>query len=104
QSLQPNYDDEEGEHGRIVTQIIRRYEQVLDFSFRNRAIVVAISLGIVLISIGLYHKLGSEFLPAFDEGAFVLDYFPPPGSSLEETDRILKHVEAMLKESPDVES
>src|SRR5882724_7456415 len=96
--------DHEEEHGRVLGAIIRRYEQVLEFSLRNRPIVVAISLGVVLIAIGVYHKLGSEFLPAFDEGAFVLDYFTPPGSSLEETDRILKHVEAMLKESPDVES
>ncbi len=97
-------DEEEAEHGRVLGAIIRRYEQVLDFSLHNRSIVIAISLGVVLIAIGMYHKLGSEFLPAFDEGAFVLDYFTPPGSSLEETDRVLKHVEEMLKESPDVES
>jgi len=34
----------------------------------------------------------------------VLDYFTPPGTSLAETDRILKHVEQMLQENKDVES
>src|SRR4029453_5579635 len=48
-------------------------------------------------------NLGSEFLPEFDEGAFVLDYFTPAGTSLAETDRILMHVEDMLKNTPEVE-
>jgi multidrug efflux pump subunit AcrB len=52
----------------------------------------------------LYQTLGSEFLPEFDESAFVLDYIAPAGSSLEETDRMLRHVEEMLKETPEVES
>jgi hypothetical protein len=32
-----------------------------------------------------------------DEGAFVLDYITPPGTSLEETDRILNHIEKFLR-------
>jgi multidrug efflux pump subunit AcrB len=37
-----------------------------------------------------------------DEGAFVLDYLMPPGTSLEETNRVLNHVESFLKETPEV--
>ena len=43
-------------------------------------------------------------MPAFDEGAFVLDYKTPPGASLEETNRVLLHIEEMLKDTPEVES
>jgi multidrug efflux pump subunit AcrB len=43
-------------------------------------------------------------LPAFDEGAFVLDYTAPPGSSLAETNRMLQHVEGILKDTPEMES
>jgi multidrug efflux pump subunit AcrB len=52
----------------------------------------------------LYRLLGSEFLPVFDESAFVLDYIAPSGSSLAETDRMLKHVEEMLLKTPEIES
>jgi multidrug efflux pump subunit AcrB len=55
-------------------------------------------------SYALYHALGSEFLPEFDESAFILDYLAPPGSSLAETDRMLKQVEALLMKTPEVES
>ncbi len=60
--------------------------------------------GVLLGSYLLYRSLGSEFLPEFDESAFVLDYIAPPGSSLVETDRMLQHVEEMLHETPEIES
>jgi multidrug efflux pump subunit AcrB len=56
-------------------------------------IIVAI---VLLGSYLLYRALGSEFLPVFDESAFVLDYRAPAGASLAETDRLLRHVEEML--------
>jgi multidrug efflux pump subunit AcrB len=39
-----------------------------------------------------------------DEGGFILDYLTPPGSSLQETDRIVSHLEKMLQDTPEVES
>ena len=52
----------------------------------------------------MYSRLGSGFLPEMDEGAFVLDYIMPPGTSLQETDRVLRHIEDFLRETPEVES
>ena len=94
----------EDELGRFMSLIVRPYEWLLKFSLKNKWIVVAASVVLLFASYFLYKNLGSEFLPHFDEGAFVLDYIAPPGTSLAETDRILKHVEEMLKETPEVES
>jgi Cu/Ag efflux pump CusA len=52
----------------------------------------------------LYPKLPSGFLPEMDEGSIVLDYKSPPGTSLEETERMLSKVESILKETPEVEA
>jgi CzcA family heavy metal efflux pump len=95
---------EEVEHGRILRAIITRYEWLLSKALDHRALVGAVCLGVLLISYLLYRGLETEFLPKFDEGAFVLDYFTPPGTSLAETDRILRHVEQMLKDTPEVDS
>jgi len=38
-----------------------------------------------------------------DEGGFIIDYIMPAGSSLTETDRVLQHVEAILRDNPNVE-
>src|SRR5262245_51482098 len=95
--------DEES-HGKFLGAIIRRYESLLTFALDNRW-VVGITIVIVLSgSYLLYRALGSEFLPEFDESAFVLDYLAPAGSSLAETDRMLRHVEEMILKTPEVES
>ena len=90
--------------GRILQFIISQYEKILGFSLKNRWFVIVVSLIIAITSYILYQNLGSEFLPSFDESAFVLDYKTPAGSSLAETDRILKEVEQFVKETPEVES
>jgi CzcA family heavy metal efflux pump len=92
------------ELGRFLGVIVRPYEALLKFSLANKWLVIVVGVVILAGSYFLYNRLGSEFLPAFDEGAFVLDYVAPPGTSLQETDRILQHVEEMLKETPEVES
>jgi multidrug efflux pump subunit AcrB len=96
--------EEEEQGGRFLRAIIRRYEWVLDHALSNRWLVIAVCALVLVGSYLLYRNLGSDFLPAFDEGAFILDYTAPPGTSLAETDRMLLHVEQMLKEEPDVES
>jgi multidrug efflux pump subunit AcrB len=96
--------EEERETGRFLGAIIRRYEAVLDLALRRSSLVLVLALAVLAGSYFLYRHLGSEFLPAFDEGAFVLDYVAPPGTSLAETNRMLMHVERMLKATPEVES
>jgi len=96
--------DDHEEMGSVLQFILRPYEWLLRRALGNRLTVIAIC-GLVLFgSYIIYTQLGTEFLPAFDEGAFILDYVAPPGSSLAETDRILNHVEEILKDTPEVES
>ena len=50
----------------------------------------------------LYRRLGSDFLPAMDEGSIILDYWTPPGTSLTDTDAMLKGLEKVLLTIPDI--
>src|SRR2546425_11630952 len=77
---------------------------MLGYALDNSAIVLVIVGAVLAGSYLIYRSLGSEFLPEFDESAFVLDYWAPPGSSLTETDRMLKHVEELLTKTSEVES
>jgi len=52
----------------------------------------------------LYSGLQSGFLPEMDEGGFVIDYLTPPGTSLSETDRLVRAIEAMVAKTPEVAS
>jgi len=57
---------------------------------------------IVASEIIVLPRLETGFLPELNEGSIVLDYASPPGTSLEETDRILREVENIIKTIPEV--
>ena len=67
-----------------------------------------ISFGIMAaLALSVYFilpKLETGFLPEMDEGSIVLDYNSPPGTSLEETDRMLREAEKIITQVPEVET
>src|SRR5258707_14362647 len=67
-------------------------------------VLAASSVLVVALSVLCYSFLGTEFLPAMDEGGFILDYWTPSGSSLAESNRILLHIEEIVKSQPEVEN
>ncbi len=71
--------------------------------FIHRPAVSLLIIAILTVSIiMILPRLATGFLPDMDEGSIVLDYNSPPGTSLEETDRILKEVEKIIVATPDV--
>jgi len=58
---------------------------------------------LVLGGVALW-RLPSGFMPHMDEGGFILDYRAPPGTSLSETDRLLRKLEGLIQELPEVAS
>src|SRR5581483_9258152 len=59
---------------------------------------------LIAVSYFCYNALGSDLLPAMDEGGFILDYLSPAGSSLADTDRMVNQVERILQQTPEVET
>jgi len=62
------------------------------------AFIGALVMSVILI----IPKLETGFLPEMDEGSIVLDYNSPPGTSLDETDRMLHEVEKLITATPEV--
>ncbi|MDB5956509.1 efflux RND transporter permease subunit [Ramlibacter sp.] len=90
--------------GRLQAWMSTRYRSLLEHLLDRSWLVL---LGIVpLLVLGwiAYHQVGSGFMPAMDEGGFVLDYRSAPGTALSETDRLLQQVEAIIRATPDVAS
>ncbi|MBI1749668.1 MAG: efflux RND transporter permease subunit [Acidobacteria bacterium] len=95
---------EEAGEGRILRGLTGRYAKALAWALDHPGLVLLASLAVLGGSVVLYFQLGSGFLPEMDEGAFVLDYVMPSGTSLAETNRVLVHIEQFLRETPEVES
>ncbi|HYR87405.1 MAG TPA: efflux RND transporter permease subunit [Terriglobia bacterium] len=85
-------------------RIIRFYERWMRRSLRHPSMIAVLCVLLIVVSYICYGQLGSGLLPAFDEGGFILDYVMPPGSSLQETNHVLNHVEQILHSVPEVES
>ncbi len=66
--------------------------------------LAGLSLVLIALSYICYRFSGSDLLPEMDEGGFVVDYIMPAGSSLAETNRVISHVEQILRDTAEVES
>jgi multidrug efflux pump subunit AcrB len=85
-------------------RIINFYERWLRRALERPRWLLAGAVVLVVLSFVCYRSLGSDLLPEMDEGGFILDYLMPAGSSLQETDRVVSHLEQILREVPEVES
>jgi CzcA family heavy metal efflux pump len=85
-------------------RIVDFYARIMRAIMERPWVLVASSVLVVALSFLCYNFLGTDFLPAMDEGGFILDYFTPPGSSLAESNRILMHIEEILKSTPEVKN
>jgi CzcA family heavy metal efflux pump len=87
-----------------MASVERFYQRVLEFTLGKRFLLGASCVGLIALSFVCYRALGSDMLPAMDEGGFILDYLMPAGSSLDDTNRVLLGVEKILQATPEVES
>jgi CzcA family heavy metal efflux pump len=85
-------------------RIVDYYERWVRFALERPKWIALFSAVLVVASFFCYEALGTDLLPAMDEGGFILDYWMPPGASLQESNRVVGHIEQMLREVPEVES
>ncbi|MGD0921260.1 MAG: efflux RND transporter permease subunit [Terriglobia bacterium] len=86
---------------RFIEPINRGYEAAVRWALRRRWIVVGGAAFSVALSLFLYYRAETGFLPEMDEGGYVLDYLTPPGTSLAETDRLVRLMEERIKHMPE---
>jgi CzcA family heavy metal efflux pump len=88
--------------GEVFRRLTGYHEGALAWSFQRPFLLIAVCAVLMIAGYFSYKGLGSDLLPEMDEGAFVLDYFTPAGTSLTETNRILDHVDRILRGIPEV--
>ncbi len=88
----------------ILGSLTRFYARTLHAALAHPFVLTIASLCLIAVSFFSYNSIGSDLLPAIDEGSFVLDYLMPAGASLDDTNRVLIGVENILHGIPEVES
>ncbi|HZF09955.1 MAG TPA: efflux RND transporter permease subunit [Thermoanaerobaculia bacterium] len=80
------------------------YARALGGVMRRPLVAAVGALGLAVLGVLLYLPMPSGFLPEMDEGGFVIDYLTPPGTALEETDRLIRKAETLVAATPEVAS
>jgi Cu(I)/Ag(I) efflux system membrane protein CusA/SilA len=87
----------------ISRPLMKLYHPICEFVLRFKWMVVVAAVLVVFLTVPIFNRLGSEFMPPLNEG--VLLYMPTtlPGISITQTERLLQVMDKRLKSFPEVE-
>ena len=88
----------------VVLSFIGLNRRILRLFLRKKRWVLSSALLVFVMSAGLLVFSPVSLLPPIDEGAILMEYILPPGTSLRESDRIGGLIENLFREDPDVET
>jgi CzcA family heavy metal efflux pump len=97
-------DTEAEKQGRWMRSVHQRYRKIMTRLLARPILILLFLVPLVLLGYVAYKNVASGFMPVMDEGGFILDYVAPPGTSLAETDRLLRQLEGILQETPEIET
>ncbi|MFL5454212.1 MAG: efflux RND transporter permease subunit, partial [Myxococcales bacterium] len=83
--------------------LMRIYEPVVIWALRRRWWVVGGAAALVALTIPVYQKLGSEFMPPLDEGSILYMPTTMPGISIGQAQKLLQGTDAVMKQFPEVD-
>ena len=84
--------------------LVGHYVPLLRRALRRRGLVVVIAAVVVVAGFVGATRIESGFIPEMDEGAFVLDFYTPIGTALDEADRLTRQIDGVLEHDPAVET
>ena len=87
-----------------VRMLKRLYQPVLDFALRHRWGVIGAAAAVFVAALALVPRLGTEFLPALDEGAIAINCVRLPSASLEGSVAVGTTIEQHLRKFPEVKT
>jgi cobalt-zinc-cadmium resistance protein CzcA len=100
--LRPSGHGEDAGEVAFVRWLKRGYTPLLEWALHRRWLVISVAAGLLLISLLGLSRVGRDFMPSIDEGAWVVSTATPAETSLEENDRITRQIDDILIKNPNV--
>lgn len=88
----------------IMKHANRLYRPLLNYAMNRRGVVLGVAGALLAVSLFMVTRLGTEFIPTMDEGAFDMDVSMLPGVSLDKAMEVNRRVAARLKEFPELDT
>lgn len=95
--------DSHDEDTSLVKWLKNKDARLLNGSLNHPKAIIAVAGCLIVFSIGTIPFFGTEFLPAFNEGSFTVNLIAPPGTSLEESNKLGTLAEKLMLQVPEVE-
>lgn len=87
----------------MVRWLKKQDTKLLQWALQRPKAILITAILLIMASVGTLPFLGTEFLPPFNEGSFTINLIAPPGTSLEESNRLGTLAEKRMLEVPEVE-
>jgi Cu(I)/Ag(I) efflux system membrane protein CusA/SilA len=87
----------------ISRVLMRFYHPVVAWTLRWKWLVLAAAIALVAVTVPVYQRLGSEFMPPLDEGTLLFMPTTLPGISVAQAQRLLQVQDRILMSFPEVE-
>jgi len=87
----------------VSRALMRAYEPVAVWALKRPWLVIGGAVALVLATIPVYQRLGSEFMPPLDEGSLLYMPSTMPGISIDEAQKLLQNTDAIIKRFPEVD-
>ena len=94
----------EADARRLRARAARGFDRLTEYAARHAWLGFVPPLVLLLLLIPLQRGLGTGFLPEMDEGSLIIDFYAPPGTSLDETGKMLAPLEREIDRTPEVEA
>ncbi len=102
--LRGNLKEKQNIADKIVNFLKKIYMPSLEFALKNKFLIIAASVAVILLTVFTFTKLGGEFIPKLDEGDLLIQSIRLPGVSLTESNKVTTKIETILKKFPEVKT
>ena len=96
--------DKAGKDPAIVRWLQKIYNVALEWVISHKKTTLGTVMALFAVALGIFFSLGSNFLPAFNEGSFTINVSTLPGVSLEESDNVGRRAEELLLTVPEIKT
>lgn len=94
---------EELQDSPLVKWLKQKDSRLLLWGLERPRTIIGMAILLFLTSVSVLPFFGTEFLPPFNEGSFTINLSTPPGTSLEESNKIGTMAEKLMLQVPEVQ-
>ena len=91
-------------HSGWMETLQNKYQAFLNINFKHALLILSLSVGLLVMTLLLGSRLGSEFLPKLDEGNIWLTIDLPVATNLYKSKEIERDIRSILESYPEVSS